>query len=120
MFSRLDGPYNGGYETEMYRLFISSLAAELCPMQMGSFHKANPKGSGGGFAVRLVGGTILFDARNFRYLLVYASSGSFGFVLGGNCAPSGISSTEASGALFAVIALVLLDPTYHWGPQAEM
>lgn len=55
------------------------------------------------------------DVGPLRYLLVYLSSGIFGFVLGGNFAPSGISSTGASGALFGVIALVLLDLTYHWG-----
>lgn len=55
------------------------------------------------------------DVGPLRYLLVYLSSGIFGFVLGGNFAPSGISSTGASGALFGVIALVLLDLIYHWG-----
>ncbi len=55
------------------------------------------------------------DVGPFRYLLVYMSSGIFGFVLGGNFAPSGISSTGASGALFGVIALILLDLIYHWG-----
>ncbi|MCJ1429451.1 hypothetical protein MMC29_007365 [Sticta canariensis] len=50
----------------------------------------------------------------FRFALVYLSSGIFGFVLGGNFAPSGISSTGASGALFGVIALVLLELLYHW------
>lgn len=50
----------------------------------------------------------------FRFALVYLSSGIFGFALGGNFAPSGISSTGASGALFGVIALVLLELLYHW------
>lgn len=49
-----------------------------------------------------------------RFALVYLSSGIFGFVLGGNFAPSGISSTGASGALFGIIALVLLELLYHW------
>lgn len=44
-----------------------------------------------------------------RYFLVYFSSGIFGFVLGGNFAATGIASTGASGALFGIIALNLLD-----------
>lgn len=54
------------------------------------------------------------DIGPLRFALVYLSSGIFGFVLGGNFAPTGISSTGASGALFGVIALVLLDLLYHW------
>ena len=49
-----------------------------------------------------------------RFALVYLSSGIFGFVLGGNFAPKGIASTGASGALFGIIALMLLDLLYFW------
>lgn len=49
-----------------------------------------------------------------RFFLVYVSSGIFGFVLGGNFAATGISSTGASGALFGIIALTLLDLLYKW------
>lgn len=49
-----------------------------------------------------------------RFALVYLSSGIFGFVLGGNFAPKGIESTGASGALFGIIALMLLDLLYFW------
>ena len=52
-----------------------------------------------------------------RFLIVYLSSGIFGFVLGGNFAPQGIASTGASGSLFGVIALMLLDLLYHWGER---
>lgn len=54
---------------------------------------------------------------SLRFLLVYLSSGIFGFVLGGNFAPKGIASTGASGSLFGIIALMLLDLLYHWGER---
>ncbi|KAK3378312.1 hypothetical protein B0H63DRAFT_548311 [Podospora didyma] len=51
---------------------------------------------------------------SIRFFLVYISAGIFGFVMGGNFAATGISSTGASGALFGVIALTLLDLLYSW------
>ncbi|EFX05354.1 rhomboid family membrane protein [Grosmannia clavigera kw1407] len=51
---------------------------------------------------------------SIRFFIVYICSGIFGFVLGGNYAATGISSTGASGALFGVIALTLLDLLYSW------
>jgi len=50
----------------------------------------------------------------FRFVLVYFSSGIFGFVFGANFAPNGISSTGCSGALFGILAIVLLDLLYTW------
>lgn len=52
-----------------------------------------------------------------RFFLVYVASGIFGFVLGGNFAAPGIASTGASGALFGILALVLLDLLYHWSER---
>ena len=52
-----------------------------------------------------------------RYFIVYISSGIFGFVLGGNFAASGIVSTGASGCLFGIVALTLLDLLYTWGER---
>ncbi|KAI9838203.1 MAG: hypothetical protein M1838_004656 [Thelocarpon superellum] len=49
-----------------------------------------------------------------RFAIVYFSSGVFGFVLGGNYAASGQSSSGASGCLFGIIALTLLDLLYTW------
>jgi len=49
-----------------------------------------------------------------RFALVYFSSGIFGFILGGNFAPRLVVSTGASGCLFGVLALVLLDLLYTW------
>ncbi|RKF75728.1 putative rhomboid protein [Golovinomyces cichoracearum] len=54
---------------------------------------------------------------SIRFFLVYISSGIFGFVLGGNFAASGIASTGASGALFGILALNLLDLFYTWGER---
>lgn len=49
-----------------------------------------------------------------RFALVYFSAGIFGFVFGGNFAATGIASTGASGSLFGILALVLLDLLYNW------
>ena len=57
------------------------------------------------------------DIGSLRFAVVYLSSGIFGFVLGGNFAPEGIASTGASGSLFGVIALMVLDLLYHWGKR---
>ncbi|KAI1345692.1 hypothetical protein F5Y01DRAFT_47359 [Xylaria sp. FL0043] len=54
---------------------------------------------------------------SIRFFLVYLSAGIFGFVLGGNFAASGISSTGASGALFGIIAITLLDLLYSWSER---
>lgn len=51
---------------------------------------------------------------SLRFLLVYVSAGIFGNILGGNFAGSGEASTGASGALFGIIALTLLDLLYSW------
>ncbi|KAG5946173.1 hypothetical protein E4U53_006614 [Claviceps sorghi] len=52
-----------------------------------------------------------------RFFLVYISAGIFGFVMGSNYAAPGIASTGASGSLFGVIALTLLDLLYSWGER---
>ncbi|KAF2740139.1 rhomboid-domain-containing protein [Polyplosphaeria fusca] len=51
---------------------------------------------------------------SLRFALVYFSAGIFGFVLGGNYAAPNIASTGASGSLFGILALVLLDLLYDW------
>ncbi|KAF2102389.1 rhomboid-domain-containing protein [Rhizodiscina lignyota] len=51
---------------------------------------------------------------SLRFMLVYFSSGIFGFVFGGNFAAPGIASTGASGCLFGILALTLLDLLYNW------
>ena len=51
---------------------------------------------------------------SLRFLVVYMSSGIFGFVLGGNYAANGIVSMGASGSLFGIIAINLLDLLYTW------
>lgn len=49
-----------------------------------------------------------------RFLAVYLASGIFGFVFGGNFSGPGIPSMGASGSLFGIIAISLLDLLYHW------
>ncbi|KAH7068076.1 rhomboid family-domain-containing protein [Paraphoma chrysanthemicola] len=52
-----------------------------------------------------------------RFSLVYFSAGIFGFVLGGNYAADGITSVGASGSLFGILALTLLDLCYNWSSR---
>lgn len=52
-----------------------------------------------------------------RFAIVYFSSGIFGFVLGGNFAAPAIASTGASGCLFGIFALLLLDLFYTWSER---
>ncbi|KAK2593027.1 hypothetical protein QQS21_009281 [Conoideocrella luteorostrata] len=54
---------------------------------------------------------------SIRFFLVYISAGIFGFVMGGNFAAPGIASTGASGSLFGIIALTLLDLLYSWSER---
>lgn len=52
-----------------------------------------------------------------RFFIVYICAGIFGFVMGGNFAGIAVSSVGASGALFGVIALTLLDLLYTWSER---
>ncbi|KAF1359651.1 rhomboid-domain-containing protein [Lizonia empirigonia] len=52
-----------------------------------------------------------------RFALVYFTAGIFGFVLGGNFAADGITSVGASGSLFGILALTLLDLFYNWSAR---
>lgn len=54
---------------------------------------------------------------SIRFAIVYFSSGIFGFVMGGNFAATGIASTGASGCLFGILALTLLDLIYCWNER---
>lgn len=54
---------------------------------------------------------------SLRFFLVYVCSGIFGFVLGGNYAGAGLASTGASGSLFGIIALTMLDLFYSWSDR---
>ncbi|KAG9255347.1 uncharacterized protein F5Z01DRAFT_722093 [Emericellopsis atlantica] len=54
---------------------------------------------------------------SIRFFLVYVSSGIFGFVMGGNFAPPAIASTGASGSIFGILALNLLDLLYSWSDR---
>ncbi|KAH9867041.1 hypothetical protein IAQ61_007632 [Plenodomus lingam] len=52
-----------------------------------------------------------------RFTLVYFAAGIFGFVLGGNYAADGLASVGASGSLFGILALTLLDLLYNWSTR---
>lgn len=54
-----------------------------------------------------------------RFAIVYFSSGIFGFVLGANFAGKAVASTGASGCLFGILALNLLDLIYHWNERPK-
>lgn len=54
---------------------------------------------------------------SLRFTLVYISAGIMGNVLGGNYAPEGTPSVGASGSLFGILALVLLDLLYNWSTR---
>jgi membrane associated rhomboid family serine protease len=54
---------------------------------------------------------------SIRFGIVYFFSGIFGFVLGANYAGKAVASTGASGALFGILALNLLDLIYHWSER---
>ena len=51
---------------------------------------------------------------SIRFFFVYFASGIWGFVLGGNFAATGIASCGASGSLFGILAITLLDLLYTW------
>jgi membrane associated rhomboid family serine protease len=51
---------------------------------------------------------------SLRFALVYFSAGIFGFVMGGNYSPEGQTAVGASGSLFGILALHLLDLLYNW------
>lgn len=51
---------------------------------------------------------------SIRFAILYFASGIFGFILGGNFAATGIASTGASGSLFGILAITLLDLLYTW------
>ncbi|KAK9463530.1 uncharacterized protein V1516DRAFT_694033 [Lipomyces oligophaga] len=50
----------------------------------------------------------------FKYAILYLAAGINGFVLGGNFGSDGMSSCGASGALFGMMALRLLELLFNW------
>lgn len=61
-----------------------------------------------------LGGEIERNIGHIRFFIVYFAAGIGGFLLGGNFTPDGIASTGASGSLFGLIALDLLDLLFNW------
>jgi membrane associated rhomboid family serine protease len=54
-----------------------------------------------------------------RFFIIYMAAGIFGFVFGGNYAGTAIATTGASGSLFGIMALVLLDLAYSWRERSH-
>ena len=71
------------------------------------------------FMQLLLGGEMEALVGPLRFALIYAASGVFGFVLGGNLGAFAQPSVGASGSLFGIFALVLLDILYAWPERAR-
>ncbi|KAI9789726.1 MAG: hypothetical protein M1833_002265, partial [Piccolia ochrophora] len=54
-----------------------------------------------------------------RFAILYLCSGIFGFVMSGNFAGAAVASTGASGALFGIFALMVLDLFYTWSQRKK-
>jgi membrane associated rhomboid family serine protease len=54
-----------------------------------------------------------------KFLALYFAAGIFGFILGGNFSLTGIPSVGASGAIFGVNAVLLVDLIAHWGIEYQ-
>jgi membrane associated rhomboid family serine protease len=65
----------------------------------------------------MIGKEIERSIGSIRFFLVYMSAGIFGNVMGANFAGSAVVSTGASGSLFGIIAILLLDLIYSWGER---
>ena len=62
----------------------------------------------------LIGGKIERTIGVVRTVIIYFTSGIFGFIFGGNFSAEGLTRVGCSGAVFSLIALSLLDILYHW------
>ncbi|KAF8249601.1 rhomboid-domain-containing protein [Wilcoxina mikolae CBS 423.85] len=65
-----------------------------------------------------MGGEIERSIGPIRFMIVYFCAGIFGFVLGGNLGSHGQPSVGASGSLFGIFALYLLEILYTWQERA--
>jgi membrane associated rhomboid family serine protease len=61
-----------------------------------------------------LGGEVERELGPILFPFIYLASGISGFLLGGNFSANGVASTGASGALFGIIALDLLDLLFNW------
>ncbi|KAK9469811.1 hypothetical protein V1512DRAFT_273646 [Lipomyces arxii] len=51
---------------------------------------------------------------SLKFAFIYLMCGVCGFILGGNYAADGVASTGASGALFGLVAITILDLLFNW------
>lgn len=61
-----------------------------------------------------LGAQVEMDIGAHIFVPIYFASGIGGFLFGGNFAGLGVSSMGASGAIFGIISLTLLEHLYHW------
>jgi len=66
-----------------------------------------------------LGGDMEREIGMIRFIIVYFCSGIFGFVLGGNLGAHGQPSVGASGSIFGIFSLVMLDLFYSWNDRAS-
>lgn len=62
----------------------------------------------------LLGGRLEKDIGVVRFVIIYFVSGVGGFLLSANFAGTGMASVGASGAIFGIIGIDLLDLLYNW------
>lgn len=61
-----------------------------------------------------LGAQVEMDIGVLLFVPIYFAAGIGGFLFGGNFAGAGIVSMGASGAIFGIISLTLLEHLYHW------
>ncbi|KAH7340452.1 hypothetical protein B0J17DRAFT_694232 [Rhizoctonia solani] len=97
------GGFNGGDPNQWFR-FITPMF-----LHAGIIHFALNM-----FAQLTLSAQVEREMGSGAFLILYASAGIFGNVLGGNFALVGVPSVGASGAIFGTVAVMWVDLIAHW------